>query len=171
MTATSPFAQEGIPAQETAQSTAESQLEPNSPPFDDPVIVFPTPTCRAGIRQFDAGLGQLGALKDLAAIRSALQQALDGEDVRLAQYIQERLSELITADTEIMRAVLNDMGSAPELERNVFLLAIQNAAIGDAQIVEQLLSTAEQPGDAELRRRALAALQTQPSLSIAHLDR
>jgi hypothetical protein len=171
MTAPSPFAQEGIPAQETAQSTVELQLETNSPPFDDPIIVFPTPTCRAGILQFDAGLGQLGALKDLAAIGSALQRALDGEDVRLAQYIQEWLSELITADTGIMRAVLNDMGSATEVERNVFLMAIQDAAIDDSQVVDQLLNTAEKPGDAELQRRALAALQTQPSLSAVQLDR
>ncbi len=165
------LAQQGPLASEPQQSTSELQLGTEVIPFDDPVIAYPTPTCRAGIQQFDAGLGQLGALKDLAAIRSALQRALDGEDVRLAQYIQERLSELITADTGIMRAVLNDVGSAPELERNVFLLAIQNAAIGDSQVVEQLLSTAEQPGDAELRRHALAALQTQPLLSIAHLDR
>lgn len=169
--ASSLFAQEGIFTQETAESTIASQLETDPLFFDDPVIVFPTPTCRAGIRQFDAGLGQLGTLEDLDAIRSALQRALDGEDVRLAQYIQERLSELITADIGIMHDVLNDVDSAPEEERNVFLLAIQDASVGDSQVVEQLLNTAEKPGDAELRRRALSALQTQPSLTAPELDR
>lgn len=41
------------------QSTSELQLSTDAPPLQQPEIVFPTPTCRTGLVQFDIGLGQL----------------------------------------------------------------------------------------------------------------
>ena len=83
-------------------------------------------------------------------------------------FAQEGIPSQETAERTLESQLETD--SPPE-ERNVFLLAIQDASVGDSQVVEQLLNTAEKPGDAELRRRALTALQTQPSLTATELDR
>ena len=83
-------------------------------------------------------------------------------------FAQEGIFSQETAESTIESQLETD--SPPE-ERNVFLLAIQDASVGDAPVVEQLLNTAEKAGDAELRRRALSALKTQPSLTTTALDR
>lgn len=115
----------------------------------------PMPGCWPSLRDFD----RAATLEDL---RRAIA-AVGGQDVLLAGYLQERLTELIGSDAERARAVLAwaREASGPELE--ILLAALKAApAVRDPSIADGLLAMGEDDtGSPELRSRALDALETQ----------
>lgn len=142
-----------------------------SPP-GEPEIIFPTPTCRAGITQFDASIGQLGTLGDLQSIRTALQQAIASDDPQLGQYLRERLTELIGQDSARALEVIGWAENTHGIELGIYMQAVKDsAAVRDPQVVERLLTMAERHADTQHAVAALDALETQPSLTPAQLDR
>lgn len=115
----------------------------------------PMPGCWPSLRDFD----RAATLEDLHRAIAAV----GGQDVLLAGYLQERLTELIGSDVERARAVLAwaREASGPELE--ILLSALKAApAVRDPSIADGLLAMGEdETGSPDLRSRALDALETQ----------
>lgn len=115
----------------------------------------PMPGCWPSLRDFD----HAATIEDLHRAIAAV----GGQDVLLAGYLQERLTELIGSDVERARSVLAwaREASGPELE--ILLAALKAApAVRDPSIAEGLLAIGEdETGSPDLRSRALDALETQ----------
>ncbi|MCS6926627.1 MAG: HEAT repeat domain-containing protein [Candidatus Binatia bacterium] len=173
----SSLVQQGLPSANPSQAAVDLQSEnilaSTEPlPFEDPDMLFPTPTCRVGLMQFDAGLSQPARLSDLQSIRTAIQQAITSNDLQLEQYLKARLAELIGTDANTALAVLDAAETAQELELSICLQAVRDsAAVHNPQVVERLLTMAEQHTDPQHQYLALASLRTQSALTAAQLDR
>jgi len=142
------------------------------PLLGEPEFIFPTPTCRADIKQFDAGIGQLRTLGDLQSLRSALQKASSSDDRQLQKYLQEKLVEIIGTDQNTALTVIEGAETARETESIEHLEALGDSpAARTPQVVERLLVMAEQDADPRRRVLALKALQGQPSFTETQLDR
>jgi hypothetical protein len=171
------FAQQNASPDRPTQEAVESQMEEVPPSSWDtrpiePEVMFPTPTCRAGVTQFDTGVGQMGMMKDLQSIRTALRQAVASDDPKLGQYLKERLTELIGTDPTVALEVIAGAESDQGLELAISMQAVkQSGSIRSAQVVERLLTIAEQHADLDHKALALDALKTLPSLSTTHLAR
>jgi hypothetical protein len=158
-------------------NSSELPLESNSLNTDplflgEPEFIFPSPTCRAKVKQFDAGIGQLGMLGDLQSLRTALQKASSSDDRQLRKYLQERLVEVIGADQNVALTVIESAETAQGEESIEHLEALANSpAAHTPQVAERLLVMAEKDADPRRRVLALKALQGQSSLTEAQLDR
>ncbi len=97
-------------------------------PSGEPAIIFPTPTCRAGITQFDASVGQLSTLGDLQSIRTAFQQAGASDDSQLGQYLRERLTELIGQDSARALEVIGWAENTHGIELGIYMQAVKDSA-------------------------------------------
>lgn len=138
----------------------------------EPEFIFPSPTCRADVKQFDAGVGQLGMLGDLQSLQPALQEASSSDDRQLRKYLQERLVEVIGTDQNAALAVIESVETAQGAESIEHLEALGNSpAARTPQVAERLLVMAEQDADPRRRVLALKALQGHPSLTETQLDR
>jgi len=138
----------------------------------EPEFIFPSPTCHADVKQFDAGVGQLRTLGDLQSLHTAFQKASSSDDRQLRKYLQERLVEVMGTDQNAALAVIESAETAQGTDSIEHLEALGNSpAARTPQVVERLLTMAEK--DADMRRRVLAlkALQGQPSLTEIQLDR
>ena len=115
----------------------------------------PMPGCWPSLRDFD----RAATLEDLLGAIGAV----GGQDVLLAGYLQERLTELIGGDAGRARAVLASARSASGPELEILLAALKAApAVRDPSIAEGLLAMGEDDtGSPDLRSRALDALETQ----------
>src|SRR5712692_11319076 len=118
------FGQQG-----TVNPLLEGASTPADPlPLEEPAVIFPNPTCQAGVNQFHTGIGQLGVIGDLQSIRSAFQKALTTNDLQLVQYLQDRLTELVGTDQNVALSVVNGAESAQGDELILYLKALQGAA-------------------------------------------
>jgi hypothetical protein len=156
---------------------SELPLESNSLNTDllilgEPEFIFPSPTCRADVEQFDAGVGQLGMLGDLQSLQTALQKSSSSDDRQLRKYLQERLVEVIGTDQNAALTVIESVETAQAGESIEHLEALANSpAARTPQVAERLLTMAEKDADSRRRILALKALQGQPSLTEIQLDR
>jgi hypothetical protein len=153
-------------------SLGSSSLNTDPLFLGEPEFIFPSPICRADIKQFDAGIGQLRTLGDLQSLRTAFQKASSNDDRQLRKYLQERLVEVIGTDQNAALAVIESAETAQGTDSIEHLEALGNSpAARTPQVAERLLSMAEK--DTDMRRRVLAlkALQGQPSLTEIQLDR
>jgi hypothetical protein len=124
------------------------------------------PGCWEGVGEFDKNTS-------LDNFRQALASAVGAGDRELAQYLQERLTELIGGDTRRALQVLDWAEKSQQPELGVFMEALKAAAaVHDPKVVERLLKMGEDPG-AQLVNRAAAldTLESQKSLSAANIQR
>jgi hypothetical protein len=168
--------QYGVLADSTPNSFAlplGNELITTDPPIlGEPEFIFPSPTCRADIKQFDAGVGQLGMLGDLQSLLTVFKQSSSSDDLQLRKYLQERLVEVVGTDQNAALAVVESVETAQGAESIEQLEALENApAARTPQVAERLLIMAEQDVDPRRRVLALKALQGQPSLTETQLDR
>ncbi len=125
----------------------------------------PMPGCWPALRDFD----RAATLEDLHAAIAAV----GGQDVLLAGYLQEKLTELIGSDAVRARTVLDwaKKASGPELE--ILLAALKAApAVREPSVAQVLLAVGEdQTAAVDLRSRALDALETQERLDDGMMGR
>ncbi len=125
----------------------------------------PMPGCWPALRDFD----RAATLEDLHAAIAAV----GGQDVLLAEYLQEKLTELIGSDPVRAQTVLGwaRQAAGPELE--ILLGALKEApAVREASVAQALLAVGEdQAAAVDLRSRALDALETQGRLDDGMMGR
>ncbi|MFE8604983.1 HEAT repeat domain-containing protein [Archangium violaceum] len=148
----------------TGSANAAGSGQPKEPtPKED---ILPMPGCWEGVGEFDKNTS-------LDNFRQALASAVGAGDRELAQYLQERLTELIGGDTSRALQVLDWAEKSQQPELGVFMEALKDAAaVHDPKVVERLLKMGEDPG-AQLVNRAAAldTLESQKSLSAANIQR
>ncbi|MFP2906842.1 hypothetical protein ACLESD_17665 [Pyxidicoccus sp. 3LFB2] len=126
---------------------------------------MPRLTCRAGYLDFESVYG-------LDGVRAAIRQALEQNDSAALTFLTERLAEVIGRDAGAALQVVTwaDAAVAPEL--SVLLQGMRGSeAVKDARVAERLFGMAEGHSDLEHRVQALVALETQPRLDGAAMDR
>ncbi|KFA91038.1 hypothetical protein [Archangium violaceum] len=146
----------------SANAAGSGQPQEATPKED----VLPMPGCWEGVGEFDKDTS-------LDNFRQALASAVGAGDRELAQYLQERLTELIGGDTRRALQVLDWAEKSQQPELGVFMEALKDAAaVHDPKVVERLLKMGEDPG-AQLVNRAAAldTLESQKSLSAANIQR
>ncbi|HTE53223.1 MAG TPA: hypothetical protein VK698_20355 [Kofleriaceae bacterium] len=123
------------------------------------------PGCWPSLREFD----RLASIDDLHAAIAAV----GGQDVLLAGYLQERLTELIGSDVERARAVLAWAREAGGPQLEILLGALKaSPAVQNPAVAEGLLAMGEDgTASVDLRSRALDALETQRSLDARTMSR
>lgn len=140
---------------------------PAQPPHHEPKgEVLPLPGCWDGVAALDEN-------PSLDALRQAVAAAAGAQDKELAEYLQERLTELIGADAAKALQVLDWAEKSQQPELGVYLEALKDAAaVQDPRVVERLLKMGEDKG-AQLINRAAAmdTLETQKHLSPANIQR
>ncbi|WP_375770204.1 HEAT repeat domain-containing protein [Archangium gephyra] len=145
-------------------TTAGGPAQPKEPtPKED---ILPMPGCWEGIGEFDKSTS-------LDNFRQALSAAVGAGDRELAQYLQERLTELIGGDSSRALQVLDWAEKSQQPELGVYMEALKDAtAVHDPKVVERLLKMGEDPG-AQLVNRAAAldTLESQKSLSPSSIQR
>jgi hypothetical protein len=125
----------------------------------------PAPICWAGDEELESKHG-------LPGVREALRKALARGDWDAVRYLGERMVELIGSDTAAALQVLEWAAAAGEPEFLVYLRVLPaTQAVHDPKVVEGLLSMAETHADPRHQGHALAALDTQRSLSPQTMDR
>jgi hypothetical protein len=148
----------------TGPANAAGPAQPKEPtPKED---ILPMPGCWEGVGGFDKNTS-------LDNFRQALSAAVGAGDRELAQYLQERLTELIGGDTSRALQVLDWAEKSQQPELGVYMEALKDAAaVHDPKVVERLLKMGEDPG-AQLINRAAAldTLESQKSLSAANIQR
>lgn len=128
--------------------------------------VLPMPGCWEGMAEFDKN----GSLDNF---RQALAAAAAAGDRELAEYLQERLTEIVGGDAAKALQVLDWAEKSGQPELGVYMEALKDApAVHDPKVVERLLKMGEDKG-AQLVNRAAAmdTLETQKRLSPANLQR
>jgi hypothetical protein len=147
-----------------APSNAGGPAEPHHPAPKGEVL--PLPGCWDGVAGFDKN----GSLDNF---RQALAAAAGAQDKELAEYLQERLTELVGADTTKAMQVLDWAEKSSQPELGVYMEALKNApAVQDPRVVERLLKMGEDKGSQLVNRAAaLDTLETQKRLSPANLQR
>ncbi|HLL55807.1 MAG TPA: HEAT repeat domain-containing protein, partial [Myxococcaceae bacterium] len=127
---------------------------------------FPLPNCWSGLLQFDQQVS-------LATFRAALDAAVTNRDQALAEYLQERLTELVGKDEAKALEVLGwaDGSSQPEL--GVYMEALKNTeAVRHPKVVDRLLGMGENRKSSLVNRSAaVATLETQHHLDAASMRR
>jgi HEAT repeats len=125
----------------------------------------PMPGCWPALRDFD----RAATLEDLHAAIAAV----GGQDVLLAEYLQQKLTELIGSDPVRAQTVLGwaKQAAGPELE--ILLGALKAApAVREPSVAQALLAVGEdQTAAVDLRSRALDALETQQRLDDGMMGR
>lgn len=145
-------------------SNGASPAQPKEPtPKED---ILPMPGCWEGIGEFDKSTS-------LDNFRQALSAAVGAGDRELAQYLQERLTELVGGDASRALQVLEWAEQSGQPELGVYMEAIKDAAaVHDPKVVERLLKMGEDKGSQIVNRAAaFDTLESQKSLSAANLQR
>lgn len=126
---------------------------------------MPRLTCRAGYLDFEAVHG-------LAGVRAAIRQALEQNDQAALTFLTERLAEVIGQDVQAALQVVAWADTAVEPELSVLLHGVREApAVKDPRVVAKLFTLAEGHVDPGHQAQALVALETQPRLDAAAMDR
>jgi hypothetical protein len=126
---------------------------------------MPRLTCRAGYLDFESVYG-------LEGVRAAIRQALEQNDAAALTFLTERLAEVIGQDASAALQVVTWADTATEPELSVLLQGVRGAeAVRDARVVERLFGMAEGHSDPGHQTQALVALETQPRLDGAAMDR
>ncbi|MCY1073713.1 HEAT repeat domain-containing protein [Archangium lansingense] len=148
----------------TGSSNAAGSAQPEeATPKED---VLPMPGCWEGIAAFDKDTS-------LDKFRQALSAAVGAGDRELAQYLQERLTELVGGDASRALQVLEWAEKSGQPELGVYMEALKDAAaVHDPKVVERLLKMGEDKG-AQIVNRAAAfdTLESQKRLSAANMQR
>ncbi|HLM47342.1 MAG TPA: HEAT repeat domain-containing protein [Myxococcaceae bacterium] len=128
--------------------------------------VLPMPGCWSGLLELDRHLA-------FDNFRQVLANAIAGRDSLLANYLQERLSELVGEDTGRALQVLEWAKQSAMPELGIYIEALKTTgAIHHPQVVEQLLRMGEDKGATLLHRgAAMNALDVQKRLTPATLAR
>jgi hypothetical protein len=124
------------------------------------------PGCWQGVAELDKTLS-------MANFRQALAAAISGKDRMLADYLQERLTELIGDDPSRALQALEWAREANQEEIGVYIEAVKaTAAVQRPEVVERILKMGEDKGASLLHRgAALDALDTQKRLTPATMAR
>lgn len=126
---------------------------------------MPRLTCRAGYLDFESVYG-------LEGLRAAIRQAVEQNDAAALTFLGERLSEVIGRDASAALQVVTWADTATEPEVSLLLGGVRGSeAMKDARVVERLFSMAERHADPGHQVQALVALETQPRLDAAAMDR
>jgi len=141
----------------------------NAAPGADPVgdrDRVPMPGCWGGLRDFDRNA-------TLADMRAAVASAVASGDPRLADYLRERLAEMIGSDPKRALEVLGWAKNARGPELATIMGALKDSeAVRDPSVAEKLLATGETKTESlELRGAALDALETQYHLDSGAIGR
>jgi hypothetical protein len=152
-------------AQASAASGAaggSAQPQPPKPPQE----LLPMPGCWQGVAELDKTLS-------MANFRQALAAAISGKDRMLADYLQERLTELIGDDPSRALQALEWAQGANQEELGVYIEAVKaTAAVQRPEVVERILEMGEDKGASLLHRgAAMDALETQKRLTPATMAR
>jgi len=139
-----------------------SQLQERKPKPD----MLPMPNCWDGLAEFDS-------TASLDTFRGALAAAVSARDRILAEYLQERLTEIVGDDPAKALQVLSWAEQASQAELGVYMEALKAApAVHRKEVAQKLLAMGEDKG-AQLMHRAAAldTLETQRSLAPADIQR
>ena len=128
--------------------------------------VLPMPGCWEGVGEFDKNAS-------LDNFRQALAAAAGAGDRELAQYLQERLTELVGEDAGKALQVLDWAEKSNQPELGVYMEALKaTGAVQDPKVAERLLKMGEDKGSQLMNRAAaMDALETQKRLSPANIQR
>jgi hypothetical protein len=148
-----------------AATLSSSGLPQDAQPHPAVEEQLPKPTCWEGLLAFDQAAS-------LATFRSALKAAIGSNDRFLANYLKERLTELIGNDSARANEVLNWAEKSSQPETGIYLGALKDSeAVHHPKVAERLLKMGENgKGDLDTRNAALEALETQRSLSPAAIQ-
>ena len=142
----------GVPGQKLEPKPANEQI--------------PMPGCWAGLIEFDRNIS-------MENFSVALNNAIAGGDRILATYLQERLTDLVGADTGRAIQVLEwaKQSSMPHL--GIYMDALKGTqAVHSPQVLEQLLQMGEDKGATLLHRgAAMDVLEVQKRFSPATMAR
>lgn len=156
------------PSGSTRTATAPTHAGSPAPPQErrPKEDVLPMPGCWEGVGELDKNVS-------LDTFRQALAAAVGAGDQQLAQYLQERLTELIGSDAALALQVLDLAEKSQQPELGVFMEALKNApAVQDPKVVERLLKMGEDKGSPLVNRAAaMDTLETQKRLSPASIQR
>ncbi|EYF05251.1 HEAT repeat domain-containing protein [Chondromyces apiculatus] len=124
------------------------------------------PRCWQGLLDFD----QKATLADM---RAAIASAVANGDPLLADYLRERLAEMIGSNVDSALQVLDWATTASGPELGILMGALKlSDAVRDPRVSGKLLATGEQKSaDLTLRGAALEALETQHRFDSAAIDR
>jgi hypothetical protein len=139
-----------------------SNLQERKPKPDQ----LPMPHCWEGLAEFDRNAS-------LENFRGALAAAMSARDRVLAEYLQERLTELVGDDAGKALQVLSWAEQASPTELGIYMEALKAApAVHRPEVARKLLSMGEDKG-AQLMHRAAAldTLETQKRLAPADIQR
>jgi hypothetical protein len=162
-TASASPASTGSKGSAASSGTGElSNLQERKPKADQ----LPMPGCWEGLAEFDRNAS-------LDTFRGALAAAVSARDRILAEYLQERLTELVGDDPGKALQVLAWAEQASQAELGVYMEALKAApAVHRPEVARKLLSMGEDKG-AQLMHRAAAldTLETQRSLAPPDIQR
>jgi hypothetical protein len=121
---------------------------------------IPLPGCWAGLLEFDQ-------TADLASMHAAIAAAAASGDNVLAEFLKERLAELVGNNVNAAMEVLGWAEKAGGAELGIYMEALKTTpAVQNAKVSERLLAMGENAKAAiENRLAALDALDTQKSFS------
>ncbi|WP_082363475.1 hypothetical protein [Chondromyces crocatus] len=124
------------------------------------------PRCWQGLVDFD----KKASLTDL---RAAISNAVAQGDPLLAEYLRDRLAEMIGGNADTALTVLGWATQASGPELGILMGSIkESSAVRDPRVASALLATGEQKSAAsDLRGSALEALETQHRLDEASIGR
>jgi hypothetical protein len=128
--------------------------------------LLPMPGCWSGLREFDRHAS-------LDNFRQVLGSAIAGRDALLADYLKERLTELVGDDAGRALQVLEWAKQSMPPELGIYMDALKaTQAIHRPEVVERLLQMGEDKGAPVVTRgSAMDALETQKRFSPATLAR
>lgn len=127
---------------------------------------FPLPACWQGVLDFDQNAS-------LANFRSAVAAAVNNGDQALAEYLQDRLTELVGKDPERALEVLGWAAQAQQPELGLYMEALKTTeAVQHPKVVDRLLGMGENRKASLVNRSAaVATLETQRHLDPASMRR
>jgi hypothetical protein len=150
------------PAPSSSGTGALGTLQERKPKPD----MLPMPNCWDGLAEFDR-------TASLDTFRGALAAAVSARDRVLAEYLQERLTELVGDDPAKALQVLSWAEQASQAELGVYMEALKAApAVHRKEVAQKLLAMGEDKGGQLMHRAAaLDTLETQRSLAPADIQR
>lgn len=150
-------------------STVVSTSGPSATPVKErqgPREQIPMPGCWEGLLALDK-------TASLGSLRAALQAAIAAKDPYLAQYLQERLTEVVGNDASRALQLIEWSAAAAGPEMSIYMDALKAApAVHDPAVLERLLKLGENKNaQTPNRSAALDALETQHRFSAESLQR
>ncbi len=171
---TSSSPDDGTPAEPSSSATLSAAGSPETSPSgtvppeerkpkDEQI---PIPGCWDGLQEFDR-------TASMDTFRAALLAAIANKDRYLADYLQQRLTELVGNDPSRALQVLEWSKGTSHPELGIYMTALKAApAVHDAKVSGQLMKMGEdKSATLQARSAALDALETQKRMGAADLKR